>query len=462
MLAAIDKYGEAGAAARGAPAAATVIVGLGRTGLACVRHLAALRAHCVVLDTRAEPPGLAALRAELPELEVHLGPLDAGRLCSAGRIVLSPGVALAEPAVAAARAAGVPVLGDIELFARAARAPVLAVTGSNGKSTVTTLLGAMARRAGRRVRVGGNLGPPALDLLGEPAPEFYILELSSFQLETTASLEPLVATVLNISVDHMDRYATAQDYRRAKARIFHGHGIQVLNRDDPVVAALHRPGRTTIGFGLGVPHAGDFGLRQRNGRAWLARGRRVLLPAAELRIAGRHNIANALAALALGAAAGFDEQAMGAALRDFEGLAHRCRLVAERDGVRWYNDSKGTNLGATLAAIEGIGEDSPVVLIAGGEGKGADFRPLAEALRRHGRGLVLIGRDAPLIETAVGGATPVVRARNLGEAVAQARVLARCGDSVVLSPACASFDMFANFEQRGERFEAAVRAELGA
>jgi len=462
VLAAIDKYGAASGSTRGAHSATTVIVGLGRTGLACARHLAAAHTRCVVLDTRDDPPGLAALRAELPDLEVHLGPLEAGRLRAASRIVLSPGVARAEPAVAAAHAAGVPVFGDIELFARAARAPVIAVTGSNGKSTVTTLLGAMAERAGRSARVGGNLGPPALALLGDREPDLYILELSSFQLETTTSLEALAATVLNVSVDHMDRYSGPQAYQRAKARIFRGHGIQVLNRDDPAVAAMRRPGRTITGFGLGVPREGDFGVRVRAGRTWLARGRRCLMPASELRIPGRHNVGNALAALALGGAARFDEQAMCAALRDFEGLAHRCQLVAERDGVRWYNDSKGTNVGATLAAIAAIGAHSPVVLIAGGQGKGADFSPLADALRRHARALVLIGRDAPLIEAAVRGTTRVSRAQDLDEAVAQARVLARPGDSVLLSPACASFDMFRNFEQRGECFEAAVRAQPGS
>jgi len=339
---------------------------------------------------------------------------------------------------------------------------VLAVTGSNGKSTVTALLGEMAKCAGRSARVGGNLGPPALALLGNSEPEFYILELSSFQLETTTSLAPLVAVVLNVSPDHLDRYAGSQDYQRAKTRIFAGSGIQVLNLDDPVVAAMRRAGRTVIGFGMGVPGEGQFGVRVRAGTTWLAHGRRELMAAGDLRIPGRHNLANALAALAVGSAAGFDEPAMCAALREFAGLAHRCRLVAERDGVRWYNDSKGTNVGATLAAIAGIGAHSPVVLIAGGQGKGADFSPLADRLRRHARALILIGRDAPLIEAAVRGATRVSRAGDLAEAVAQARSVAQPGDSVLLSPACASFDMFANFEQRGACFEAAVHAELGS
>ncbi len=439
----------------------TVIVGLGRTGLACARHLAAAGVPLVVTDSRAAPPELARLRAELPATELRLGGIDGALLGAAAEIVVSPGVPPDCPPLAAARARGVPVLGDIELFARAARAPVLAVTGSNGKSTVTTVVARMAERAGLEVRAGGNLGPPALELLGPREPDLYVLELSSFQLETTSSLEPLAAALLNLSPDHLDRYPDLAAYRAAKARIFAPATVRILNRDDPAVAALAHGAPAVIGFTLGEPAGADLGLRERGGARWLARGRECLIEAAALPCRARHDLANALAALALGWAAGLEVEAMCAALRGFEGLPHRCRPVAEQRGVRWINDSKGTNVGATVSALESFGERAPVVLIAGGVGKGADFAPLGAALRRHARALVLLGRDAPRIERAVRGTTRISRAQDLAEAVAQARALARRGDTVLFSPACASFDMFASFEERGLAFEAAVRRELG-
>lgn len=437
---------------------ANVIVGLGKTGLSCARYLAGRGASFAVVDSRDAPPGLDALRRELPHVPVFLGGFDAAVLARARRLIVSPGVALAEPAVARALSDGAEAIGDIELFAREARAPVVAVTGANGKSTVTTLVGEMIRDAGFAVQVGGNLGTPALDLLSADLPDFYVLELSSFQLETTRSLNAAAAVVLNISPDHMDRYRDVSDYAAAKQRIYRGDGTMLINGDDPLVTAMLEPGRKAVRFGLSVPAQGDFGMRDRNGAACLAKGAEILMAVAELRITGRHNIANALAALALGDAIGVPMASMLVTLRRFAGLPHRTQWVASRDGVSWYNDSKGTNVGATLAALRGM--PGKVVLIAGGLGKGQDFTPLKAAVAVKARAVVLLGQDAPLIERAVADAAPVVRVKDMDEAVEQAAHLAREGDTVLLSPACASFDMFKGYDHRGEVFTAAVRRRL--
>jgi len=442
----------------------TVVVGLGKSGLSAARALAALGASVAVTDSRRDPPGLAALRAEFPELPCHLGGFDPALLAKAARLLVSPGVAVATPAIAQAAARGIPVWGDIELLVRLARTPIAAITGSNGKSTVTTLLGEMARLAGLRAAVGGNLGTPALELWSaeqqnpDPAKplDVYVLELSSFQLETTHSLNARVATVLNISPDHMDRYATLDHYIAAKRRIFRGDGTMVINGDDPAVAAMVEPGRQVLRFSLSPPGEGQFGLRQHAGETWLARGAEPWIAAAELQISGDHNLANALAALAMGQALGLRREGMLAALREFTGLAHRTTLVLERDGVRWFDDSKGTNVGATVAAVRGL--PGRVVLIAGGDGKGQDFAPLRAALTDKARAVVLIGRDAPLIAAALGESAPVWRAADMEQAVIQAARCAQSGDSVLLSPACASFDMYSGYEERGTVFAAAVRS----
>jgi UDP-N-acetylmuramoylalanine--D-glutamate ligase len=432
-----------------------LVVGLGKTGLACVRYLAARGVEVAATDSRERPPGLDALTAELPDVAVFLGGFDEQVFALAEDLVISPGVSLKEPVIARAMARGARALGDIELFARAAAAPVIAITGSNGKSTVTSMVGAMAREDGREVRVGGNLGTPALELLGDHEPDCYVLELSSFQLETVHSLNARAATVLNVSPDHMDRYDTVDAYAGAKQRIFRGDGVMVLNSDDPVVMAMAQPGRRCVRFGLAQPGEGDFGLREHDGALWLVKGERRLLHADRLRLPGRHNLANVLAALALGEAAGFGWEPMLRSARRFPGLAHRTQWVAERDGVVWYNDSKGTNVGATLAAVQGM--PGPVVLIAGGLAKGADFSSLRPVLATKARAVVLIGRDAPLLARALAGAVKTVAAADMDEAVARARELARPGDSVLLSPACASFDMFSGYEERGERFMDAVK-----
>ena len=431
-----------------------IVVGLGETGLSCARFLSRRGAAVTVIDSRDMPPALQRLRKELPDVEVITGGFDTALLSHARRLVVSPGVALREPAIAAAIDAGVPVVGDIELFARNADAPVIAITGSNGKSTVTELVGAMARQAGRSVRLGGNLGTPALDLLEGEAPDFYVLELSSFQLETTSSLNAQAAVVLNITADHLDRYASQEEYSRAKQRIYRGDGVMVVNADDARVMQMVEAGRSLVCFGSGQPQPGDFGLRSINGEQWLARGEELILAVRYLRIPGRHNQLNALAALALGEAMGLPLEAMGEALRNFRGLPHRTEWIAELDGVNWYNDSKATNVGATLAALSGL--EGQVVLIAGGEGKGADFSTLCQAIAVKARAVILMGRDASLMARVLEGMAPVEYARRMEDAVALARRWAEPGDSVLLSPACASFDMYSGFEERGQAFVAAL------
>ncbi|MFP5345151.1 MAG: UDP-N-acetylmuramoyl-L-alanine--D-glutamate ligase, partial [Gammaproteobacteria bacterium] len=320
-------------------------------------------------------------------------------------------------------------------------------------------LGEMARRAGRDARVGGNLGTPALELLSTIEPDLYVLELSSFQLKTTCSLNAAAATILNVTPDHMDRYRDLAEYTQAKQRVYRGTGVMVVNRDDPLVAAMIEPGRRCTGFTLHEPQGDDFGLRGVQGEPWLARGKENLLPAGALRIKGSHNIANALAALALGAAAGLPMNAMLETLKEFTGLPHRSQWVAERDGVAWYNDSKGTNVGATQAALSGLGATlgaGTIVLIAGGDGKNADFSSLREAVRNYTRAVVLIGRDAPIIERALQGDAPLIPAADMQDAVHKARAAAQSGDAVLLSPACASFDMYGGYEERGRVFSAAV------
>jgi UDP-N-acetylmuramoylalanine--D-glutamate ligase len=432
-----------------------LVVGLGKTGLSVVRFLADQGIELAVADSREKPPALAELRETVPDVAVFLGGFDPAVFARATHVIVSPGVGLETPVLRRSIEQGKPVLGDLDLFACMAKAPVLAITGANGKSTVTTLVGLMAETAGRRVRVGGNLGTPMLDLLDEEA-ELYVLELSSFQLERAALLEPLAATVLNISPDHMDRYADLQAYAAAKQRIFNGRGVMVLNADDPMVAAMAEVGRRTAWFGLreGVPL--DYGVRRIEDEEWLMCGEEPLLPAAEVGIKGRHNIANALAALALGDAAGLPRAAMVTALQRFEGLAHRMQRVAEIGGVAWINDSKATNVGACVAALDGLTDKA--VLIAGGDGKGADFSALAAVAAQKLRAAVLMGRDAPLLDAVLRKVVPTVRVANMKQAVEAARKLARRGDTVLLAPACASLDQYQDYQERGRIFAEAVRS----
>lgn len=439
----------------------TVIVGLGKTGFACARFLYERGCPVAVTDSRVEPPMLAMAREHLPDLPLFLGEFNQHALNQAQQIVISPGVPLTEPAVANAIARGVPVIGEIELFARHARAPVLGVTGSNGKSTVTTLLGYLCREAGLDVAVGGNLGEPAIALIRDPEPAAYILELSSFQLEMVQSLAVLAGVVLNISEDHLDRHAGMANYCAAKFRVFNRAGYVIQNLDEPAtIGPLETlaPETRRITFSLTREDA-DFTLRQYAGEAWLFGQQRALMPVREIPLKGYHNIANVLAALAMASTLEIAPERVLNAVRQFDGLAHRMQWTATHQGVIWYNDSKGTNVGATIAAVNGLA--SPVILIAGGEGKGADFSVLGEAFAGKVKHVVLIGRDGPLIGAALAGKIPASSARSMREAVQQAAALAQAGDIVLLSPACASFDMFANYEQRGEIFMQCVREITG-
>ncbi|PVZ16118.1 MULTISPECIES: UDP-N-acetylmuramoyl-L-alanine--D-glutamate ligase [unclassified Pseudomonas] len=436
-----------------------IVVGLGKSGMSLVRFLANQGVRFAVADTRANPPELETLRRDYPQVEVRCGALDVDFLCRASELYVSPGLALATPALQEAAARGVLMSGDIDLFTRHANAPVIAITGSNAKSTVTTLVGDMAVAAGKRVAVGGNLGTPALDLLADDI-ELYVLELSSFQLETTHQLNAEVATVLNVSEDHMDRYSGMPAYHLAKHRIFRGARQVVVNRQDALTRPLLVEGVRSFSFGLNAPDFNAFGLREENGEKYLAHAFERLMPVSELKMRGAHNHANALAALALGHAAGLPMPAMLAALRAFTGLPHRCQWLRERAGVAWYDDSKATNVGAALAAIEGLGADIPgkVVLVAGGDGKGADFAALKPAVAAHCRAVVLLGRDGPRLGQVLDGACRQVAVQSLDEAVLRGAELAEPGDAVLLSPACASLDMFKNYEERGRLFAEAVRA----
>jgi UDP-N-acetylmuramoylalanine--D-glutamate ligase len=435
-----------------------VIVGLGRTGVSAARYLHAQGWRLAVTDTRARPPELAALSALDASIPLRLGALDDSLLEGALCVVASPGVPLALPFFAAARRRGLEIVGDIELFARTADAPVAGVTGTNGKSTVTTLLARMAQRAGLKVRVGGNLGEPALDLLA-PGTALYVLELSSFQLETTTHLACRAATVLNVTADHLDRYPSIEEYAAAKARIFARCDTAVVNLDDPLVMAMPRGARRTLSFSLRAALGADYAVAEQGGTWWLTRRGTPLLPVARLKIKGLHNAANALAALALGEALELPLAPMLAELEEFAGLPHRSQWVAEVRGVTYINDSKGTNVGATLAAVGGM--SGPLVMIAGGDGKNQDFAPLAAAFRGKVRHTVLIGRDAPLIARALAGVCTLETCATLAQAVHAAARAARAGDTVLLSPACASLDMFRDYTQRGAEFARAV-GELAA
>ena len=440
----------------------TLVVGLGATGLSAARFLAARGAEVVVIDSRRNPPGLEALRADHPELPVVLESLDSRWLEGVCRVVLSPGLGLDTPIAAEAARRGIPVISDIELFARAVEVPVIGVTGSNGKSTVVTLLQRLLSAAGVRAVAGGNLGPPALELLSTPA-EAYVLEVSSFQLEITESLRPVAAAVLNVSADHLDRHGSFERYAALKAGLARAAGRFVFNCDDEVVRAMGRAHRRAIPFSVREPLSTGYSVIERGGERWLCGHGAPLLALRELRLPGLHNAANALAAVALAdiVAEPLDE-ARERVLRTFRGLPHRCEWVAEDAGVVFVNDSKGTNVGATAAALRGL--PGPFVLIAGGRSKGADFGPLLEAAEGKLAGAVVLGEAAAELGAALSGLAPVSAARHMAEAVARAAQMATEAPTrpitVLLSPACASLDMFADYRQRGEAFVAAVKERL--
>ena len=439
-----------------------LILGLGDSGLAAARWLARRGADLRVADTSAAPVNLPRLQQALPEVAVTTGEFVEADFLWADRIIISPGVPLAHNLIQAAMRRGIAVWGDVELFAQALlpTARVIAITGSNGNSTVTSMVAAMCSAAGKKTVMAGNIGLPVLDALDDyPETEVFVLELSSFQLETTYTLNPVAATVLNISEDHLDRYASLDAYAATKARIFEVGGVQVLNRDDARSMAMARKDRSVLTFGLNAGQSDDdFGISG----GYLCRGKHKLMPVSELPLAGLHNAANALAALALCQAMGLPEAPLLGALRQFRGLPHRVEWVATVAGISFYDDSKGTNVGATEAALKGM--DKPVVLIVGGDGKGQDFTPLAAAVKQSARAVVQIGRDGGLIAAAIAPAeVPVLRAESMEQAVELAYAQAQPGDAVLLSPACASFDMFKNYAHRAEVFIAAVKLiERGA
>lgn len=432
-----------------------LVVGLGSTGMSALRFLHKQGFECAVVDSRIRPSALAELRELLPDVPTFLGGFNRDAFRAATHLVVSPGLSLDLPEVREARVRGVPVFGDLDLFACAARAPVAAITGSNGKSTVTTLVGMMARASGMVVAVGGNLGTPMLDLLDDRV-ELYVLELSSFQLERSELFEASVATVLNLSADHMDRYPDLRAYAEAKRRIFRGHGVMVLNRDDSKVAGMHEANRDVLWFGLNGAENLDYTVATVGGREWIVALGDPVMPVDEIRVKGRHNLANALAALAIADACAIAQDAMTNSLRMFPGLEHRMQYIAKIDGVTYVNDSKATNVGACIAALSGL--PGKVVWIAGGDGKGADFSPLVPVVSERVRSAILLGRDAARLQEVLEGSVPVVRVENMREAVTAARAVARRGDTVLLAPACASLDQYQDYRERGRDFSDLVRS----
>jgi len=433
-----------------------LVVGLGKTGMACVRFLYNRGVEVAVMDSRVTPPGLQVLKDHFPDVPVFLGEFDQHVIESSDVLVVSPGVSVKSEAISRAKESGKTILGDIEIFARCVSQPVIAITGSNGKSTVTTLVGEMVRMARKHVSVGGNIGVPVLELVDDTSEtEIFVLELSSFQLETTSSLNATASVILNISEDHMDRYDSLDEYAIAKKNIFHGNGVVVLNKDDVHVMALANTllqERNVFYFTLEAPDGDNvFGLTRLDNESWLARGEQALLPVSAIRIQGQHNVANVLASLALGSALELPIPVMLEAVQTFPGLAHRTQWVTEAGGVNWFNDSKATNVGAAIAAIKGLAADKLVVLM-GGQGKGQDFSPLREVLARRARHVFLFGQDAGLLSNALGNEVPHTIVENMSEAVLKAKHTARPGDAVLLSPACASFDMFNGFEHRGDTY----------
>lgn len=431
-----------------------LVVGLGNTGLSVARYLQKLQYRFAIIDSRDKPPMIDEFLEQMPDTPLFTGGFDDAAFQVATHLVVSPGLSLNEKAIMKAIANGSKIVSDIDLFACSVTAPIIAITGSNGKSTVTTMVGDMAKAAGKQVAVGGNLGVPALDLL-DSSVDLYVLELSSFQLERTAVLNAAAATVLNVSADHLDRHADMAEYAQEKQRVFRGDGAMVLNLDDPVVADMQDASRVTHTFSIRT-HA-DFYLAGPEGDEYLMHHDERLLALADLPLEGRHNAANALAALALGVSVGLDKTAMCKALRTFKGLEHRMQRVAEIRGVTWVNDSKATNIGACVAALQGYARK--VILIAGGQAKGADMNELTPVIKEKAKGVVLMGKDAPLIEAALqGSCVPVYSAENITQAVQIAASLASSGDSVLLSPACASLDQFKNYQDRGNKFTKAVLA----
>lgn len=433
---------------------ANLVFGLGKTGLSIARYLQRRRIAARFVDTRGDPPGLDELGELDPDADVVLGKAPDSLLKNVSRIIVSPGVSDTEPMLVAARMAGIEIVSDIELFVHDARAPLIAVTGSNGKSTVTTLLSLMCEAAGVNGLAGANLGEPALDLLERDVPDYYILELSSFQLQRTTKLPLKIAVLLNISPDHLDWHASEDEYRSAKYRIFNEAESAVVNRADEDANEHLAKDVPRISFALDKPGEDQFGLINEHGEQFLARGEHLILSTSDLAMVGAHNQANALAALAAGELMGLELAAMLQVLTEFPGLPHRMQFVARLDGTDFINDSKATNVGAAVASVESV--PGMVVLIAGGQGKGGDFDTFAKTVCSKLRRAVLIGEDAAALDDAFNGLAPTSRVPDMRAAVNCAAEFAEAGDTVLLAPACASFDQYPNFQARGDDFQSAV------
>ena len=438
--------------------AKSIIVGLGTTGLSVARFLQKQQRDFAVMDSRETPPNAEDLKQDFVDVPYHFGSFNKDWLNQAEQIIVNPGIAIATPEIAQAKQAGAEVLGDIELFAREVKnsKPIIAITGSNGKTTVTQLLDLMAKKSGFKVGTGGNIGTPALDLLADDETELFVLELSSFQLETTTSLQTKTAVILNVSEDHLDRYDNdIEAYANAKGVIYQNCQQLVYNRDDVYSTQLAGSASRSmaVSFGLDQPKDNHYGIQSKQGIDWLAKGETLLMPTSEIKLPGLHNVSNALAAIALGEFVGLKMTAMLDVLREYAGLEHRTQWLATIEGVDWYNDSKGTNVGATLAALTGL--SGKTVLIAGGQGKGADFSPLTQAISKHAQAVVLMGEDADKIAAIIDDSITVINVDSMKDAVTEAYQLAKKSEhkmNVLLSPACASFDMFKNYMVRGEEF----------
>lgn len=437
-----------------------MVLGLGVTGCSVARWWRSQGLPFKAADTRNHMAERPEVRAALGECEAYFGELDPNLVNDVTELVVSPGIGLDHPLVLHARDNGARIIGDIDLFMAQARAPVIGITGSNGKTTVTELVGHLLRHSGKRVAVGGNLGTPALDLLDD-AVDYYVLELSSFQLERSEELGLTVATVLNVSADHLDRHGSLPLYHQAKHRIFRGAKAVVANRADPLTIPLLEAPVDVVLWRPDEPDLAELGTRYIDNKQFICRGFEALLPVDELQLQGQHNVANVLAALACAVAAGLPLEVLAQGVMSFHGLPHRCEKIADAKGVLWINDSKGTNTGATLAALTGLGGSANVILIAGGVGKGQDFSVLAPAVKQHCKRVLTLGESAREIELALGGTAPCQRVADVDAAVERAAQLSEPGDVVLLSPACASFDQFSGYQARGDAFRAAVMRRIG-
>ncbi|HBH11128.1 MAG: UDP-N-acetylmuramoyl-L-alanine--D-glutamate ligase [Legionellales bacterium] len=435
-----------------------IVVGLGKTGLSCFRYLSNQGLSVAITDSRETPPELSKLQEEFESAPTYLGQINEKALLASDQIILSPGISLDHKSIKLSIENNIPVFGDIELFCQEAKAPIIAISGSNGKSTVTTMVAEMTRSAGLKTYVGGNIGTPALDLLDDTIPDLYVLELSSFQLETTFSLNAHASVVLNISPDHMDRYSSFHEYADAKKRIYLGQGFMVVNKDEEYFHSVIDDNREIIYFTLTTPEEGNYGLIINDKEVWLSHGSNKIINKNQLKIRGEHNVSNALAAMALAETVDVPKDVMTGVLKEFVGLAHRCQLIKVINDVTWYNDSKATNVESCIASIKGLSELGDIILIAGGDSKEADLSCLRAIIEKYVKKVFLLGIDASKLASFIGPDIEKKFVKNMNEAVAEAGKIASSGDIVLLSPACSSLDMYTNYQQRGDAFISAVNA----